>query len=86
MTGFSPPFIKIKENPMSNKYPKLKPVKKDSQGLMDAMWDELNMLREGNSTVARANTVVKMASQICILARLHHEGITITPNKLPQKT
>lgn len=68
---------------MNNKYPKLKPVEKNSQGLMDAMWDELNLLREGRSTVSRANAFIKMGNQICVLARLHYEGVTINPKKLP---
>lgn len=71
---------------MSIKYPKMLPIKKDSIGLMDALFDELNLLREGKSTISRANAIIKMGSQICILARLHHEGITIEPKRLPQKT
>lgn len=61
---------------------KLKPVSRNSIGMMEALWDELNNLREGKTTIARANVVVKMTQQICLLARLHHEGVSIDPKKL----
>ena len=63
-------------------YKKLKSVEKTSHGLMTALWDELNMLREGETTVHRANAVIKLAQQICYLAEIDLEGVSVRPNKL----
>lgn len=70
---------------IKSKYPVLKPVPHNSRGLMEALWDELDLLRQGKSTVARANTVIKLAQSVCVLARLDHEGVTVDPKALPIK-
>jgi hypothetical protein len=50
--------------------PKLPPVQRSAEGVRDALFDELNMLRAGQVGTAHARAVALLARQIIEAARL----------------
>lgn len=48
---------------MTDKLDKM-PVPKTAEGLRDALFDEINMLRRGKSTPQRARVMAQLASQV----------------------
>jgi hypothetical protein len=49
-------------------------IDKTSIGLRDALFDEINGLRAGTTTIARANTIHKLATQIILLTKTEMEN------------
>jgi len=54
---------------MSNQK-KLKAISKDSRGLAGAMFEEIEMLRNGESTPQQARAKASIANTICTISRL----------------
>jgi len=48
-------------------------VKRDSKGLTDALFDELELLRAGDSAPQKATAVARLASTICKVVHLEME-------------
>jgi hypothetical protein len=51
------------------------PVTRTSEGLRDALFEELDMLRKGDSTPQRAGAVSKLATTVIDAARLDIEFV-----------
>jgi len=49
------------------------PVIRDSAGLRDALFDEIDALRQGNSNPTRANAVAKLAATVVDSVRMEVE-------------
>lgn len=62
----------------------LPPVERTAEGLRDALFDELNLLRTGNATTAHARAVANLCRLIIETARLEyaHVNALIEANKL----
>lgn len=58
---------------MSDKNPTAPKVVRTSAGLRDALFDELDALRDGSSNPARANSVAKIASGMVDTVRMEME-------------
>lgn len=66
--------------------PKLPPVERTAEGVRDALFDELNMLRAGQVTTAHARAVAQLARQIVEAARLelfHRQQLKQLPGSVP---
>ncbi|MDE2104144.1 MAG: hypothetical protein KGL39_43305 [Patescibacteria group bacterium] len=64
------------------------PVVRTSAGLRNALFDELDSIRNGTSNTARANAVAKLAGQLVETVRMElevHKHMTKLPAKEPQK-
>lgn len=69
------------------------PITRNSAGLRDALFDEIDSIRKGTSTPLRANAVAKLASSIVETVRMEMEvqrhvrsvpgGSVPTPVELP---
>jgi hypothetical protein len=57
------------EKPMTDK-PKATPVSRTSAGLRDAIFDEIDAIRSGESNPTRANAVAKLATGIVETVRM----------------
>jgi len=55
---------------IGGKMNELKPVSRTARGLVMALFDEINGLRAGTTTIQRAQTVHKLATQIIESAKL----------------
>lgn len=53
--------------------PKLAPLKRDSEGLRDALFDEMDLMRAGNTNPTRANAMAKLALGVVELVRMQLE-------------
>lgn len=49
---------------------RMAPVVRTSAGLRDALFDELDRLRNGETNAARANAVARLSDQVCSTVQL----------------
>lgn len=83
-----------KDQPSESKSPELPDVVRTSAGLRDALFDEINAIRNGRSNATRANAIAKLAATVVDSVRMEIEvqrsaeriaaGVKIVPSNLPQ--
>lgn len=73
-----------------NEKPSAAPISRTSAGLRDAIFDELDSIRNGTSNPTRANAVAKLAGSIVETVRMEIEvqrfARTATTGKSPSPT
>jgi hypothetical protein len=62
------------------------PVLRNSMGLRDALFDELDAIRQGKSSTARANSVAKIATGIVETVRMELEVQRYLRSEPPKKS
>jgi hypothetical protein len=61
------------DTPMSSKEAVVAPVRRDTVGLRDALFDELDALRQGQSNSGRANATAKICQTVIESVRMELE-------------
>lgn len=65
-----------------------KEIQKNIKGLRQALFDEINGLRTGKTTLQKAQTVHKLATQIILLTQMeinNAKQIEIVAKRLPER-